>query len=176
MSDATKRGGDPSMDDILSSIRRMISDDRGTPANGFAESRASAGQARQIPVADDGAEERVLEAGNDDENEYVDPLAELGAIRTAAEEAEDEAEEADARFDMDRGLIAEATAAATLASIQALSREVRVSARAEGRTLEDVVESLLRPILKEWLDRHLPGIVQAKVEAEIRRIAERRGR
>ena len=44
----------------------------------------------------------------------------------------------------------------------------------DGRTLEDVVRELLRPLLKTWLDEHLPGIVQAKVEAEVERIA--RGR
>ena len=44
----------------------------------------------------------------------------------------------------------------------------------DGRTLEDVVRELLRPLLKEWLDQNLPRIVEAKVEEEVHRIA--RGR
>ena len=44
----------------------------------------------------------------------------------------------------------------------------------EGRTLEDVVRELLRPLLKTWLDDNLPGIVQAKVDEEVARIARRR--
>ena len=46
----------------------------------------------------------------------------------------------------------------------------------EGRTLEDVVRELLHPLLKAWLDEHLPGIVQAKVDAEVERIARGGGR
>ncbi len=51
-----------------------------------------------------------------------------------------------------------------------------VSMPAEGRTLEDVVRELLRPMLKAWLDDHLPEIVQARVDAEVERIARTRGR
>ena len=46
-----------------------------------------------------------------------------------------------------------------------------ISMPADSRTLEDVVRELLKPLLKAWLDEHLPGIVQAKVEAEVERIA-----
>jgi cell pole-organizing protein PopZ len=42
---------------------------------------------------------------------------------------------------------------------------------AEGRTLEDVVRELLRPLLKQWLDDNLPGIVETAVQAEVERIA-----
>ncbi|WP_233245092.1 DUF2497 domain-containing protein, partial [Caulobacter sp. HMWF009] len=45
----------------------------------------------------------------------------------------------------------------------------------DGRTLEDVVRELLRPLLKQWLDEHLPRIVEAKVEEEVHRIARGRG-
>jgi len=50
-----------------------------------------------------------------------------------------------------------------------------VSMPAEGRVLEDVVRELLRPMLKEWLDRNLPDIVEQAVQAEVERIARRRG-
>lgn len=50
----------------------------------------------------------------------------------------------------------------------------RVLMPAEGRTLEDVVSELLRPLLKNWLDTHLPSIVEEAVKAEVERIARRR--
>jgi uncharacterized protein len=41
-------------------------------------------------------------------------------------------------------------------------------------TLEDVVRDTLRPVLKSWLDEHLPSLVERMVEAEIERVT--RGR
>jgi cell pole-organizing protein PopZ len=41
----------------------------------------------------------------------------------------------------------------------------------DGRTLEDVTRELLRPLLKQWLDDHLPRIVQETVQAEVERIS-----
>ncbi len=43
-----------------------------------------------------------------------------------------------------------------------------------GLTLDDVVRQMLRPLLKAWLDEHLPTIVEEKVQAEVERIARRR--
>ena len=38
-------------------------------------------------------------------------------------------------------------------------------------TLEDVVRETLRPMLKSWLDEHLPNLVERMVQAEIERVA-----
>lgn len=43
-----------------------------------------------------------------------------------------------------------------------------------ARTLEDLVQDMLRPMLKGWLDDNLPGMVERLVRAEIERVA--RGR
>ena len=40
-----------------------------------------------------------------------------------------------------------------------------------NQTVEGVVRELLKPMLKEWLDKNLPAIVEARVEAELERIA-----
>ncbi|MBX3488002.1 DUF2497 domain-containing protein [Parvibaculum sp.] len=45
----------------------------------------------------------------------------------------------------------------------------------EGRTLEEIVSDMLRPMLKEWLDGNLPPLVERLVAEEIERIARRRG-
>ena len=39
------------------------------------------------------------------------------------------------------------------------------------RTLEDLVKELLRPMLKAWLDKNLPSVVERIVEKEIAKIA-----
>lgn len=40
-----------------------------------------------------------------------------------------------------------------------------------GNTVEAMVAEMLRPLLKDWLDNNLPGIVQAAVQKEVERIA-----
>jgi cell pole-organizing protein PopZ len=42
-----------------------------------------------------------------------------------------------------------------------------------SRTIEDLVRELLRPMLRTWLDEHLPGMVERMVRAEIERLARR---
>ncbi|MGU3494899.1 DUF2497 domain-containing protein [Xanthobacteraceae bacterium A53D] len=41
----------------------------------------------------------------------------------------------------------------------------------QGRTVEDLMKEILRPMLKDWLDDHLPDIVERLVRAEIERIS-----
>jgi hypothetical protein len=40
-----------------------------------------------------------------------------------------------------------------------------------ARTLEDLVTEMLRPMLKAWLEEHLPTMVERLVRAEIERVA-----
>ena len=44
-----------------------------------------------------------------------------------------------------------------------------------GRTIEDLVRDMLRPMLKNWLDDNLPGLVERLVRAEIERVSRGRG-
>ena len=39
------------------------------------------------------------------------------------------------------------------------------------RTLQDLVQEMLRPMLKSWLDDNLPAVVERLVRAEIERVA-----
>ncbi len=43
-----------------------------------------------------------------------------------------------------------------------------------SQTLDGVVRELLRPLLKAWLDEHLPAIVEERVQAEVDRVFRRR--
>jgi cell pole-organizing protein PopZ len=42
-----------------------------------------------------------------------------------------------------------------------------------GRTVEQFIEDMIRPVLKDWLDENLPAIVDRLVEKEIQKIARR---
>jgi hypothetical protein len=44
-----------------------------------------------------------------------------------------------------------------------------------GLSIEDVVREELRPLLKEWLDTHLPAITERVVRSEIERLMARQG-
>ena len=56
----------------------------------------------------------------------------------------------------------------TLASVAASAPP-----QAQINPLEDMVREMLRPILKQWLDEHLPAIVDEHVKREIHRITGR---
>lgn len=72
---------------------------------------------------------------------------------------------------MDRGLITGATRAAVDSAFNSLANTVLGN---NARTLEDLVKEMLRPMLKNWLDDNLPGMVERIVRAEIERVS--RGR
>jgi len=72
----------------------------------------------------------------------------------------------------DRGLISATTSAAVDSAFNTLAQTVLVQ---NGRTLEDLVREMLRPMLKTWLDDNLPGMVERLVRAEIERVSRGRG-
>ena len=42
-----------------------------------------------------------------------------------------------------------------------------------GNPLEDMIREMLRPLLKQWLDEHLPAMIDEHVKREIARITGR---
>ena len=81
------------------------------------------------------------------------------------------------QYDYGEGLVSQAVAAASGASISqlahAVARERAVSLGNHGLTLEELVREICTPILKHWLDTNLPYIVERIVKQEIERIASR---
>jgi len=187
------------MEEILASIRRIISEDDAPAAEGAAE----AGEpAAEEPVAlaplepQPALEPEALKpelpeppapAGSDDEvleltEKVAEPIAAEPEVEThgdldvyASPEPEPVVAAAPAWKPADEEPLLGQGAAQTAASAFG-SLAQRIAMPAGGRTLEDVTRELLRPLLKAWLDEHLPGIVQAKVEEEVERIARGRVR
>ncbi len=81
-------------------------------------------------------------------------------------------------------LISEPASTAATAALSSLASTVEIERLATApshmtpigngaRTLEDMVIELMRPLLKQWLDQNLPGTVDRLVQKEIERIARR---
>jgi|GraSoiStandDraft_2_1057267.scaffolds.fasta_scaffold169133_2 uncharacterized protein len=193
------KGQEPSMEEILASIRRIIADDE--PANETTESRQenvareSAAQAPPRPsaapshAAPMSPPPRIAPADAAastppmSEEEIDSMLAHLrgtprqpsaASARTEAAAASEPAPTLDAPRAAieDRGLLSAATTAAVDAAFDALARTAQAR---NGRTLEEVVSELLRPMLKTWLDENLPEMVERLVRAEIERVSRGRG-
>lgn len=69
--------------------------------------------------------------------------------------------------ELDR-LVSGPTNAAVAASFGTLARSITSN---NSRSLEDLVAELLKPMLRGWLDDHLPTIVERLVKAEIERVS-----
>lgn len=68
-------------------------------------------------------------------------------------------------------ILSKTTASAVESAFNSLATTVL---SANSRTLEDLVKEMMRPMLKNWLDDNLPGLVERIVKTEIERVA--RGR
>ncbi|MET3826922.1 MULTISPECIES: DUF2497 domain-containing protein [Sphingomonas] len=67
-------------------------------------------------------------------------------------------------------ILSQRTAAASRGPLDTLSRLIVKPEVAGSDTLEAMVREMLRPMLREWLDAHLPQMVEAMVAKEIDRI------
>jgi cell pole-organizing protein PopZ len=171
---------EPTMEEILASIRRIISEDD-APAEA-----AAAPEPEPAPVEEEApAEDDVLELT--DPIEPPAPVESLGDIDVYSPEPEPEPAppppppplpepalaSAFSRDEVADNLVGDHAAGLAASAFGSLSSALLMPK--DGRTLEDVVRELLRPLLKEWLDQNLPRIVEAKVEEEVHRIARGRG-
>lgn len=168
-------GAEPSMEEILASIRRIIADEK-DPAAATAE----------VPAGED-----VLELTQmvQDDGSVVDvtsaPPPEPEPV-LAAPEPEPMPPPAPVvpTFDEGDGILSNTAADAATSSLTALANTVQIERRATvptgftplgngGRTLEEMVLELMKPMLKAWLDENLPATVDRLVQKEVERIARK---
>jgi uncharacterized protein len=120
------------------------------------------------PSAEPPPQFRKIEGGSD---VSFDDASEKPAMQRAVEVARRElGGHGDDERERSR-LISKDTSAAINSAFNTLAQTVLVQ---NARTLEDLVREMLRPMLKEWLDDNLPGMVERLVRAEIERVS--RGR
>ena len=72
---------------------------------------------------------------------------------------------------LDESIMPEVTAELGINQLTKLNSMIRMGD--SGVTLTDVVRSLLRPMLREWMHDNLPQMVEQKVEFEIKRLTNR---
>ena len=144
---------EPSMEDILSSIKRIIAEE-GEVASPPRTRRAPL---RPAPLPafdhDDEPEDNVLELS--------DPMPDPAPTPppTPTHDA----------------IASPATMQSTRGALDQLSRlMVKPDADGDG-TLEGLVRELLRPMLREWIDANLPGMVEQMVAREIAKITGQQG-
>ena len=198
------------MEEILASIRRIISEDD-------APAEAAAGAAAAAPAQDEPAqpqeaavspalmdetvsvqepaasEEDVLELTDTYEAPATESIGDLDVSPAEAEpepfpveavsesvfapEPEQPAASTPPGYDTLVGDSAAASAASAFAGLASTLKkpEPMEPSIPTGPTLDELARSLLRPMLKEWLDANLPGIVEAQVRKEVERIARSAG-
>jgi cell pole-organizing protein PopZ len=153
-----RQQGEPSVEEILESIKRVIARDNRETAQVERRHRESAGVS---------ATEMLIESDDElDEGEEVLNL--------------DDSIELPEATPLSPGLTTERTAGAMRESLAALAMLAEPGAQPQivrsGETsLEGLVRDLLRPMLAQWLETHLPAIVDRMVQAEIARIAGKKG-
>jgi cell pole-organizing protein PopZ len=150
---------DPSMEEILASIKRVIAED------GKAARPARGSRPAEAPPAEEMLQKRQHDSYDGD------------GIQDIAEE--DILELDDPVLEGSETLVSQDVADASRQSLAALlalrdgAEPARTEYPDEG-PLEAVVRDMLRPLLKDWLDRNLPDMVEALVTREIARITGQR--
>jgi cell pole-organizing protein PopZ len=184
MPDNAKSPLEPSMEEIIASISRIITDDKRAAGPAFRVSGEKSGILELTEVVDEDGSVRRVTPPADNPNApsaapaaAVDPSVATATARSEAGPSDPEAgSEPKPELGRDR-ILSSATseaAAAAFARLGSLPRERRREGElplgSADRTLEDMVRNMLRPMLQTWLDEHLPGIVERLVREEIARV------
>ena len=147
---------EPSMEEILSSIRRILSHEEDNVSQDNLKTTVSPSALEEADTAD------VMELTDDMRVvEEVTVLPEATESITVPE---------------DMVLLSEAAVQASTDRLKHLVqsvtpiREKQNDVSNTNTSLEDLVSSLIRPYLKEWLDANLPALVERVVQKEVERL------
>jgi cell pole-organizing protein PopZ len=172
--DPAQTASEPSMEEILASIRKIISDDAPPVAS---DAAADIIELTQV-VEEDGS---VVDIAPSPQPE-VPPMA---AAPEPAPQPQPAPAPAAPIFKPSETLVSEPAASAAGSALSALASTVEIERLSSApmtstsfgngsRTLEDMVIELMRPLLKQWLDENLPATVDRLVQKEIERISRRK--
>ncbi len=204
MSAAQSKSAEPSMEEILASIRRIISDE---PVKAAPEAAPATAAAAPVPAPAAPDDDEIMELRPKPKaakpeimpEDTIDDLA-FGDPPTQAPKGQDDIDAlmAAAEQEAPAPTVAVAPPPAPVAAppppaapqpsapppVERLmspdTDRVASSAFANlattmlsrnARTLDDLVQDMMRPMIKTWLDDNLPGIVERLVKAEIERVA-----
>jgi cell pole-organizing protein PopZ len=175
---------EPSIEEILASIRQIISDDDAPPP---AAQAVAAPEPKPAPAPepepveeDDDVLELTEVVGKEEppepEEEYVPPPPRVQIDLREAEEEPPPMRKKTPEPDDDLGgeVFTDHAAHAALEGFAKIASHMAIDRKGTGTvTLEDIVRELMRPMLREWLDIHLPPLIEKVVQKELGRIARR---
>ena len=198
MNAAIAKLNEPTMDEILASIRKIISDDLGETTAPAAASGVSLkpevsadvlelSSDMALPVSKDASWNMPLgrrDAGGDAErakhstaSTVTDPVAAVTELAARMAIISSKADRAVGETDgSSTAPVAPATESAVSSAFGSLRQTIERESSADAvisTAMKTVVEAALRPMLKDWLDTNLPGIVERLVKAEIERMAKK---
>jgi cell pole-organizing protein PopZ len=165
---------DPSMEDILASIRRILNEEEAKPQADAADEPdvLELDHTMMLPDEDQPGHNQpaaVPEPPPALVRPAAEPVASVMAVPMPPPIA--------APVRPMPTLVAPEAAAATAVSVgelmQTLATQRSTAVHRGGPTIEDLVREEIRPLLKEWLDTHLPPLVERLVRAEIERVVSR---
>ncbi len=166
--DGGTNAADPSMDDILASIRRILSEDE---AADIASARPHESADPGVLLLDPGM--MVPEPDHPpDAPAVAEPMPMSDFVHVGV--ASSDTGPAAAPGPGPAALVDTATHAAATSAVGHLVRTLNTARSTAvhrgGPTLEDMVRDEMRPLLKEWLDANLPALVERLVQVEIERV------
>jgi uncharacterized protein len=170
-----------SMEDILASIRKILSEDYTEAAKPEPSKAAPPQPPTSKPVMMEPDEEPSFNPEPDMPLQLTDSMM-VKMIQQQEHHYEPAPSYDPAQPNNSYGdhVVSDPVAAASGASIaqlaQAVARERAVALGNHGLTLEQLVREICTPILKHWLDSNLPYMVERIVKQEIERIATRSDR
>lgn len=178
MSDQTAQ--EPTMEEILASIRRIISEDE-APAAEAPKAEEYVPPPAPVAAAPEPAPEPeavfelepepapLAQVEEEDVLELTEVVETVGDIDVYTPTTAPAAAEPEAYAPPMEGLVSAVAASAAASAFGQLSAKVALGDG--GLTIEQMVREILRPLLKDWLDANLAPIVQATVETEVQRIS-----
>jgi cell pole-organizing protein PopZ len=169
---------EPSMEEILASIRSIIADDEDpVPAIARAPNSGATGGPQIVYSNDSIPPARALGRAPDaaplpsDLPTYVVPSTPRVVWKTprpaGASPVAPTPESSPAAVEEER-LVSSATDAAVSGAFNALSASIAMQS---SERVETLMREMLRPMLKNWLDDNLPNLVERLVRTEIQRAA-----
>lgn len=162
---------EPSMEEILSSIKRIIAEE----GDAAIATRARRGGRATTTGADKSAAiDEVLELSQPVDEDLLETPTPMSMGSPTQPEAP--AKKASAAAPVEQPaepIVSESAVQATRGPLEALSRMVVKPEVTGSDTLEGMVREMLKPMLRDWLDANLPRLVEDMVAKEISRITGR---
>ncbi|HKT77917.1 MAG TPA: DUF2497 domain-containing protein [Sphingobium sp.] len=168
---------EPSMEDILSSIKRIIAEEEdapaaATPRRGKGDAAAKADTAPKGDAATKAASDVPPSAGEPPAEEILELTDEVEVEEPMPAHRTSSASHIEA-VPEDSSILSVESEVAARHSLSALSSMLVAPKEGEDYTLDGLVRAMLKPMLKEWLDARLPAMVEDMVAKEIARITGR---